>query len=306
MAKLDYEQFKTVVADTIKEHLPDEYWDYTTRFQMVQKSGYEYEALMIEPREKTGTIITPALNITEAFKKYNEGECFYDVVERLARVRVNTRAPKFCGSDFFDFEKVKDRIFPRLVNSETNKAYLADKPHRSIEDLSIIYSMRVEENEHSLALVTVTDSILDLWNITEEELHDIAVENLSKTKPFICELRTALFGGFETGGLSIDDLNDNEYEIPFFILTSQNKTHGAIMAMNTAVMDRLTEKLGKLYILPSSVEEVIIAPQTAVDDVQFLSNLVKSANETDLRPEDKLSDNVYEYDIETHNLKIVM
>ena len=138
-----------------------------------------------------------------------------------------------------------------------------------------------------MALITVTYRILDLWNITEEELHDIAVENLSRTKPFICELRTALFGGLETGGLSIDDLN--EAEMPFFI-----------------VMDRLTEKLGKLYILPSSVEEVIIAPQTAVDDVQFLSNLVKSVNETDVRPEDKLSDNVYEYDIDTHNLKIVM
>ena len=304
MANLDYEQFKTEVANKIKEHLPDEYQDYTTRFQTVVKSGYEYEALMIEPREKTGITITPALNITEAFKKYEEGAAFLDIMVKLARDRVNTIAPKNWGSDFLDFEKVKDRIFPRLVNSETNKDYLADKPHRSIEDLSIIYSLRVDENERGLALITVTYRILDLWNITEEELHDIAVENLSRTKPFICELRTALFGGLETGGLSIDDLN--EAEMPFFILTCQNKTHGAIMATNTAVMDRLTEKLGKLYILPSSVEEVIIAPQTAVDDVQFLSNLVKSVNETDVRPEDKLSDNVYEYDIDTHNLKIVM
>ena len=104
--------------------------------------------------------------------------------------------------------------------------------------------------------------------------------------------------------MDIDDLDPDDYDMSFFILTNKQKTKGAIMAANPAVMDKITDKFGKLYIIPSSTEEVIIVPQTAVDDVRDLVKMVKSVNENEVRPEDQLSDNVYEYDIDSHSLKI--
>ena len=64
--------------------------------------------------------------------------------------------------------------------------------------------------------------------------------------------------------------------------------------------------MGKLYIIPSSTEEVIVAPQSAVDDVRELAKMVKSINESEVRPEDQLSNNVYEYDIDNHSIKLVV
>ncbi|WP_405373459.1 DUF5688 family protein, partial [Pseudobutyrivibrio sp.] len=76
------------------------------------------------------------------------------------------------------------------------------------------------------------------------------------------------------------------------------------MAVNPKTMDRITAKLGDVYVIPSSVDETLIVPKSAVDDVQELARLVRQVNDSDVRPEDQLSNNVYEYDSETHTLKI--
>ena len=39
---------------------------------------------------------------------------------------------------FQDLEKVKGKIFPKLINAEMNKEYLSDKPHTIKEDLAVV------------------------------------------------------------------------------------------------------------------------------------------------------------------------
>lgn len=305
MANFTYEQFKTEVANNIKDYLTEEYQDYNLRFQMIQKASYEYEGLMIEPKDKNGIAI-PALNLTEAFKKYENGTDFDKLLYELADIRMNASLPSFNKEDIFDFDKNSEKILPSLINTAANEEYIADKPHEDIQDLSIIYRLIIDEDSKGSAVITITNQILDMWNITQKDLHKVAVENLSRTKPYLCNLGDIVFKGLNTESISIDELEEGNYDIPFFILSNQHKCRGAIMATNTAVMDRITEKLGKLYIIPSSVEEVIVAPQSAVDDVKDLARMVKSINKEAVRPEDQLSDNIYEYDIDSHSLKIAV
>lgn len=87
-------------------------------------------------------------------------------------------------------------------------------------------------------------------------------------------------------------------------MTNQQKTKGAVMAVNPKTMDRIAAKFGDVYVIPSSVDETLIVPKSAVDDVQELARLVRQVNDNDVRPEDQLSNNVYEYDSDTHTLKI--
>ena len=48
----------------------------------------------------------------------------------------------------------------------------------------------------------------------------------------------------------------------------------------------------------------MIVPKSAVDDVQQLVDMVRQVNANEVKPEDQLSNNIYEYDSETHTLKI--
>lgn len=305
MANLTYEQFKKETALSIKNHLPEEYQDYNLKFQMIQKSGYEYEALLIEPKEKKGPNVIPALNITNAFEEYLDGASFVDIMDKLADIRMNAKIPTFNERDIFDFNKIKDRIMPRLINTAWNEVYLENKPHTEIEDLSIMYAVRISEGKDNLADAVISNDLLNIWNKTVQDLHDVAMSNIAEQRPLFCNLAAFMDFLNEKNYIDIDDVDPDDYDMPFFILTNKQKTKGAIMAANPAVMDKITDKFGKLYIIPSSTEEVIIVPQTAVDDVRELAKMVKSINESEVRPEDQLSNNVYEYDAESKSLCIV-
>lgn len=306
MANLTYEQFKKETALSIKNHLSEEYQDYNLKFQMIQKSGYEYEALLIEPKEKKGPTAIPALNITNAFKEYLDGASFVDIMDKLADIRMNATIPTFNERDILDFDKIKDRIMPRLINTAYNEAYLEGKPHTDIEDLSIMYVVRINEGKTGFADAVINNDLLNSWSKTVQDLHNVAISNLAEQRPLFCNLASYMDFLSEINYIDIDDVDPDDYDMPFFILTNKQKTKGAIMAANPAIMDKITDKFGKLYIIPSSTEEVIIVPQAAVDDVHDLAKIVKQVNESEVRPEDQLSDNVYEYDIDSHSLKIAV
>lgn len=299
---LEYEDFKKEVMATIKDHLSEEYQDYNMKFTTVKKSsGVEYEALMIGPKDKHSTVV-PALNITEAYKQHQEGQSVDEVVKKLADIRMNATLPNFNKEDMFDYEKIKDRIFPRLINTAANEEYLADKPHKDIEDLSLVYAVRVVEDEDGFAEAVITNDLAEMWGVDGTEIHDMAMDNIAQRPPLFQNIESVLFG--DGGNLEIEDVEPEEYNLPFFVLTNQQKTKGAVMAVNPKAMDRITAKFGDVYVIPSSVDETLIVPKSAVDDVHKLVEMVTQVNGQVVKPEDQLSNNVYEYDSETHSLKI--
>ncbi len=304
MTNMNYDEFKNEVKACIMDYLSEEYHDYDMKFETIRKgSGNEYEALMIGPKDKKMSII-PALNITEAFRKYENGTPFDQVMDKLADIRMNAGLPNFNKEDIFNYDKIKDRIFPRLINTSANEEYLADKPHRNIEDLSIVYAVRVSEDANGFAEAVITDDLANMWGVDQEELNDRAMENIGERPPVFANIEEMIFGGMTTPDYEIEDIEPESYSLPFFVLTNQQKSKGAVLAVDPKTMNRITEKLGDVYVIPSSVDETLIVPKNAVDDVNKLVTMVKEVNASEVRPEDQLSNNIYEYDSQTHSLKI--
>ncbi len=302
MKKMNYQEFKNEVMANIKDYLTEEYKDYEMIVQTITKSSGEYEGLMIGPKDRHLSVI-PALNLNNAYEKYEEGMPFDEVMDKLADIRMNISLPDFNAADIFDYNKIKDQIFPRLINTSANTDYLADKPHKEIEDLSLIYAVRVCEDSQGFAEAVITDELADMWGVDGQELHDRAMENIAERPPVFQNIENVLFG--ETEDIEIEDVDPENYRIPYFILTNQQKTKGAVMAVNPKTMDRIASHLGDVYVIPSSVDETLIVPKSAVEDVQPLIDMVRQVNTNEVRPEDQLSNNVYEYSAETHTLKIV-
>ena len=299
---MNYNEFKQKVFDNIKDHLSEEYQDYEMRFQDVRKgSGNEYEALMIGPKDKKMSMI-PALNLTNAFKEYENGKSFDEILDKLADIRMHSTLPNFNKEDIFDYDKIKDRIIPRLINTAANKDYLADKPHKNIEDLSIVYAVRVSEDQQGFADAVITKDLAEMWGVSAQEIHEKAMDNIAERPPVFQNIESVLFGNKEK--LEIEDVEPEDYDVPFFILTNEQNTKGAVMAINPKTMDRITAKLGEVYVIPSSVHETLIVPKTYVDDLEGLQKIVKDINASEVSPEDQLSNNIYEYDPKTHSLKI--
>lgn len=299
---MNYKEFRQKVFDNIKDHLSEEYQDYDMKFQDIRKgAGNQYEALMIGPREGKMSV-TPALNLTNAFKDYENGMPFDEILDKLADIRMHATLPNFNKEDIFEFDKIKDRIIPRLINTAANKEYLADKPHKDMEDLSIVYAVRVSENEQGFADAVITKDLANMWGVSAQDIHEKAMDNIAERPPVFQNIESVLFGKKEN--LEIEDVEPEDYNVPYFILTNQQKTKGAVMAVNPKTMDRITAKLGEVYVIPSSVDETLIVPKKYVSDLESLQKMVRDINASEVRPEDQLSNNIYEYDTKTHSLKI--
>ena len=304
MKETSFDTFKEMVMESIKSYLDDSYQDYEMKIQTIKKSsGYEYEALMISPNDRTGSVV-PALNLSDAFERYQNGLSFDEVMEKLADIRMNATLSGFKKEDLLDYDTIKERIFPRLVNSSSNEEYLSDKPHKEIVDLSIYYAVRVSEDESGFAEAVITDDLVNMWNIDLDELHSQAMENNSKRPLFFKNIEDVLFGGAEESSYEIEDINLDDFNIPYFILTTLQKSKGAVMAITPAIMSRIIAKFGEVYIIPSSVDETLVVSKRNVDDIQELVKMVTQVNSTEVRPEDQLSNNIYEYDLETQSIRI--
>ena len=306
-----YDDFKTYVKDHIKEHLPEEYTDAKLDFSEIKKSGGTvYEALMVNVDTPEAMKIVPALNITEAYRNYEQGTEIGEILDKLAETRVHATLPgEITREDIMDYGSAKGRIYPRLVNTAANAEYLADKPHCEVEDLSLLFAVRVHEDSQGFAEAIVNDDLAGMWGVDASELRETAMANLSQKEPFFANIEEVLFGGGVTHMpheefCHIEDISPDDYSMPFYVLSNAQKTKGAVMAMDPKTMGQITDKLGDVYVIPSSVDEVLVVPKDQVDDVSRLAEMVTQVNADAVAPQDQLSNNVYEYDAENQTLAI--
>ena len=309
---MNFNDFKNTVKNKIGEYLTEDYADADMSLSEVKKSGGEsYDALMIRKAGDERFSVIPALNLTEAYNKYQNGQSVEQICEDLADVRMNVPIPEGLEKDMFtDFSKVKGKIYPRLVNSESSKDYLVTHPHTEMEDLSMVYAVRINENSTGFAEAVIDYDLAKMWGVDVEELHRVAMSNMEAHEPVFVGLEDAMFGQFPSTGESTFDLDSipDDNPLPLYMLTNKQKTKGAVMAMCSKVMDAITAKFGEVYVLPSSVDEVLIMPKSAAKehemDIRDLAKMVQQVNMEAVRPEDRLSDNIYEYNSETQCLEL--
>ncbi len=300
-----FTEFKNYAKENIINYLTPDYEGAEMKIRTINKSnGYSYEALSIgKPGEKCSII--PALNLTKAYEEYQQGSDLNDIIEKLADIRMNAKLDGFNKDSILSFNGIKSKILPRLINTVNSAAYLTDKPHMEIADLSVMFVVRVDETVDGLAEIPIDDSLMTLWNVDLNTVKDTAFENIAKQKPVFMSISKALFEGKMNEDIfDLDNIDPASEEVPLYILSNRYKHHGANVIFNKPLMHRIAEKMGNFYILPSSIHEVLIIPTSAGNNVKDLARLVKEVNTNELLPQDILSDNVYEFDIEGDTIKI--
>ncbi len=92
---------------------------------------------------------------------------------------------------------------------------------------------------------------------------------------------------------SIKDEKDN---LPMYVLSNHNRLNGAACILYQGILDGFANLIEQdLYILPSSIHEVIIIPASFQQNPGKLQEMVREVNRTQLEAEEILSDCVYYY-----------
>lgn len=204
------------------------------------------------------------------------------------------------------YNEIKEKIMPRLISIAGNEEMLADMPHRKIEDMAMIYSI-VFETEPNLKTGFITYEVLEILEATEEQLYEDAMTAAPELLPATIRNINGLL--FDLAEMSeMPELYDACIELPLarmYVVSNNIYTSGASAILYPKTLKQLSNEFGSFFVLPSSINEVIIMPESAGTPVDVLKEIVKEVNATEVAPEDKLTDSVYYYNAVTREFKKV-
>ena len=188
-----------------------------------------------------------------------------------------------------DYEAVKKLLYVSLVPMKGNEELLRNVPHQNLEDLAVIYRAEVSPD----ATVVINNHLMADYGITQEQLHADALQNAQEMAP------ASVRPMFEVLGLPEEIVDPS---VPtLYVATTQPAIHGAGVITYPNVLEEAAQKLGgDLFVLPSSIHEVLLIRDTDPQEYRNLEVMVRQINEAEVAPAERLSDRVYHYDSREH------
>ena len=194
----------------------------------------------------------------------------------------------------------KKSLFVKLVNTERNESLVEQSISKEFLDLSAVVRVVLKMDKEGMASMALSKGDAEILGMTEEEIYAAALANTLRLFPPKL-MNLGRYVEMSIGG----KLTLGEDEVTTYILTHHKEVDGAIYFMSPEVVGAIAEALeDDLYILPSSVNEVLLVRASELEDgADELKEMVRDANETVVAEKDILSYNVYHYDKE-HGITI--
>ncbi len=259
----------------------------TISIQNVKKNNnVTYLGMLIQQGNSN---ISSTIYLDEFYQSFQLGEGFDKIVEKISKVYQRGKVKAPINMDFFqDFEKVKDRIAYRIINTKRNQELLEQIPHIEFLDLSICFYYAFSHEELGEGMILIHNSHMKMWGTTYQELMQLAEENTPKLFPYLIVSMDMILQSF--------DAVEEDVAAPLFILTNKQRCQGAVCMLYDKVLENIAEKLqGNFYILPSSIHEVILLKDKGDEDPKELHEVIEGANSTQLLTEEILSEYPYYY-----------
>ena len=290
---MDFKEFVNKLEQDLKDAMADISPGATVDVRSVEK---------LQEGSYTGITISPAggnvgmnLNANQLFDQMQDGQSY----EGVLAVAVSTAErglhdmPAVDVSELMNYEAAKKYLCFDVVGSDRNADMLEKVPHTDKENISMVYRLQLDSTENGAATVLITNAMMEQFGVTKEQLHADAMENAQEIRP--ADFRTMAAVMAEMMGMPEEMLAD--MAPPMYVATNQDKVQGAAVMFYPDFMDQAAKELGgDIFILPSSVHEVLILPDDGNMNAQELKEMVTSINASEVSPEDRLTDSVYHYD----------
>lgn len=308
---MNYEMFKEIVREKIKDYMPPEYGNAAVNILGVNKVNGKRDVLAVRKPEER---LVSNLYLDDFYKVYQQCDDLEMTLRNMAEEYVGI-AEKSVDNVEIDMSQMKDRVTMMLVNTEQNKEMLADMPHREFQDLSVIYRYVVAQDEQGVASFKVTNAHLKMSGMTPEELFQCAAENTKKMfPPKIASMEDVMIDMVRGDGIP-DEMADEMAEIfdtlqepkeSMWLIGNISGVNGAVSMLYDENLQRLAEKMGTdLYIIPLSVHEVLaVSVEMGNGNPEELAEMLQQVNMSAVELEDRLSNNVYHYDKDLRQLKL--
>ncbi len=295
---MDYSIFCDEVKDRVRDICGEDF-NVSVR-DTLKNNSVILKGLVIMGRDSN---VAPTIYLEDFYTDHCDGREMEDIVNDILKVYAKNRD---CGnldvSLFNNFEEIKGRISYKLINYESNLTLLQTLPHRRFLDLAVVYLVVLGETPRGRATVTIHTEHMENWGTTEEELWKLASDNAPRlSKAEIMSLYDLVKD--MTG--QMPDMMDEGIpgDADMYVLTNTSRINGAACILYDDVVSGFAGGLGKdLYIIPSSIHEVIMMPADGYTDVDRMIDIIKEVNSTQVGEEEILSYRLYRYSRSTDRI----
>ena len=229
-----------------------------------------------------GTATSPTFYFEDLYETCSNGATPEELASALIDFAQKVQADPLGGIDFDDYECVRKNLGLIVISEKNNIEYLKKMVYRKYEDLAVI-PIIFTNDQSGVGCVKIKKSFLENWSVTEDEIFEEAVMNAPKITPPIFRGLNNTFGFPQE-----DDAPD------LYVITNKYYAGGASVAFYPGYLDAIEQVLGELFILPSSVNELIVVHDIG-QDPEILLQIVKHVNRNEVDTRDVLSDAVYHY-----------
>ena len=308
---MEFQEFCEKIKESVCAYLGEETKGEIK--QIVKNNGVRLNGLLLNREEDS---IAPTIYLEGFYRDYREGKAFGKLVREIAEVYEKNRITdkSLCFDFFTNYEAVRGRIFHKVINYEKNRENLQDIPHVRFLDLALVCYYAYMNDILGQGSIQIDISHLDQWGITEEELFADAWENtthkLGVEVRHMDELLEELLKE-RMDGLSEEEISNllarqGKPLVPMYIMSVRGSCFGAACLYHKEWLAEFAEKCGtNLYILPSSVHELILIPDSNREEPESLKRMVKEVNAEHVERQEQLSDQVYYFDKEKKALSIL-
>jgi len=301
---MSYEAFKITVERDILKFFPGNVEDYEVSVMKVNKTNCTLDGLLIENINQKGEFSSaPTLYLQDMYARLKDGESYESILTDTANIFQKAFNDMPNISHLLD----KENIYSSLINLEKNRELLDAIPHKIFNDLAMVYKLRITYEDGVASTLITNDLMKSHFKMNLNELQHCAEQNMQKniyTLKSMNEIMRDMIG--EMSNYDLEELLPIPCNDIFYVLMNEEKTEGAVVMTNIAVMNEMGNTFDRdFYILPSSIHEIILVPEDANIQSADLRSMVREVNQEALAPKDFLSDNVYKFDRKLQEVKLV-
>ena len=227
------------------------------------------------------------LNLDQLYAYYNTGVTMKEVadqVDTLVKYSLTT------AGKLENYEDIRKNITIVMINAEKHKEKVEKGPHRMVADLALMYVVKLGNIDGKEARAHITYEMLKDYGISEEQLHEQAIENSVSLIPF--------------GDVIETEISEDSLMYGSMVLTNEERCYGAAALWYAEAQQILSEVMqGNFYVIPSSVHELILLKDNlTLEDIEGVESTIQSTNEEIVEDSDFLSNHLYYYDLSNQTL----
>lgn len=304
---MNYKEFRELFIEKLKERVGE---DIKVKTNTVTKNnGKLKEGLIVE----TGNTLLPMIYLDELYEKYNQNGIMEEILETVISLingnpnNIKERVESLINGGW---DKIKDTIEVCVINKEWNKDKLENIPHIEYLDLALVFRVVIYREEDSSMSCLMTNGLLNKLQVDIEEFKNEALLRLNSSYYYIQKLTGVIKECMQSEDEEemFDSIIENSvFDVPLYVLTNKQRLNGAAGIARVDIINKFANEMeDDLYILPSSLHELLLLPAKENCSVDELREMVRSVNESEVDKEDWLSDNIYFFNRERGSLEIAV